>query len=166
VTDSVEIRLPPHGPITPTLSAADDRITVSNWLHDASKLKCALMPAPVEIKTPGIGVDIVGDAVFGAGFPNLSASTLWPGRSQLSSLKRALSSARLNLQQQGLKPDSSGEPAVSTIPSRSLCRDDASRRYRPKQLFLFGASLASVEAGICSSQFGAEQEDLTCIVYP
>ena len=32
MTDSVEIRLPPHGPITPTLSAADDRITVSNWL--------------------------------------------------------------------------------------------------------------------------------------
>jgi methionine sulfoxide reductase catalytic subunit len=31
VTDSVEIKLP-HGPITPTLSAADDRITVSNWL--------------------------------------------------------------------------------------------------------------------------------------
>ena len=32
MTDSVEIRLPPHGPITPALSAADDRITVSNWL--------------------------------------------------------------------------------------------------------------------------------------
>jgi hypothetical protein len=52
---------------------------------------------------------------------------------------------------------------VSTIPSRSLCRDDASRRYRPKLLFLLWASLASVEAGIRSSQFGAEQEDLTCI---
>jgi hypothetical protein len=38
--------------------------------HDASKLKCALMPAPVEIKTPGIGVDLDGDAIFGAGVEN------------------------------------------------------------------------------------------------
>jgi hypothetical protein len=47
-----------------------------------------------------------------------------------------------------------------------VSRDDASRRYRPKLLFLLWVSLASVEAGIRSSQFGAEQEDLTCIVYP
>jgi hypothetical protein len=47
-----------------------------------------------------------------------------------------------------------------------VCRDDASRRGRPKLFFLFWASLASVEAGIRSSQFSAEQEDLTCIVDP
>src|SRR5207248_1778426 len=46
-------------------------------------------------------------------------------------------------------------------PGRS--RDDASRRYRPKLPFLLWAPLASVEPGIRSSQFGAEQEDLTCI---
>jgi sulfoxide reductase catalytic subunit YedY len=32
MTDSVTITPPPHDPITPTLSAADDRITLSNWL--------------------------------------------------------------------------------------------------------------------------------------
>src|SRR6185437_833240 len=32
MTDSVKITPPPHAPITPTLSAADDRITLSNWL--------------------------------------------------------------------------------------------------------------------------------------
>jgi methionine sulfoxide reductase catalytic subunit len=32
MTDSVMITSPPHDPITPTLSAADDRITLSNWL--------------------------------------------------------------------------------------------------------------------------------------
>jgi hypothetical protein len=47
-----------------------------------------------------------------------------------------------------------------------VSRDVASRRYRPKLLFLLWVSLASVEAGIRSSQFGAEQKDLTCIVYP
>ena len=32
MTDSVKIIQPPHDPITPALSAADDRITLSNWL--------------------------------------------------------------------------------------------------------------------------------------
>ena len=32
MTDSVTITPPPHDPITPMLSAADDRITLSNWL--------------------------------------------------------------------------------------------------------------------------------------
>ena len=32
MTDSVKIRLPPHDPIASTLSAADDRIVLSDWL--------------------------------------------------------------------------------------------------------------------------------------
>ena len=32
MTDSVKIKLPPHDPITSTLSAADDRIVLSHWL--------------------------------------------------------------------------------------------------------------------------------------
>ena len=32
VTDSVKITPPPHDPVTPTLSAADDRIVMSDWL--------------------------------------------------------------------------------------------------------------------------------------
>ena len=46
------------------------RVRIRINAHDATKLKCALMPAPVEIKTPGFGVDLDGDAVFGAGFEN------------------------------------------------------------------------------------------------
>ena len=32
MTDSVKIELPPHDPIASTLSAADDRIVMSEWL--------------------------------------------------------------------------------------------------------------------------------------
>ena len=39
-------------------------------LIGASKLKRALVPAPVKVKTPGIGVDLHGDAMRGADSQN------------------------------------------------------------------------------------------------
>lgn len=48
------------------------RVRVRIDAHDASKLKGKLVPAPIEIKTPRIGVYLHGDAMGGAGLQIVS----------------------------------------------------------------------------------------------
>ena len=46
------------------------RVCIRFDAHHAPKLQRALMPAPIKVKTPGIGVDLHGHAMRGAGFEN------------------------------------------------------------------------------------------------
>ena len=47
-----------------------DGVSVGIDAEDAAVIQRLLVPAPVKVKPPRVGIDFNGDAVFGAGFQN------------------------------------------------------------------------------------------------
>jgi hypothetical protein len=42
------------------------RMSIRIYAHCAAKLQGRLMPAPIEVEAPGVGIDLDGDTVLGA----------------------------------------------------------------------------------------------------